>query len=84
LLIKYLYYNLIYDMLVIDKYKIKEIMAKRKIDNFTELAKMLGMSKNQLSNILSNRFNPVKSNVEELANFLKVSPLDIIKEQKDK
>ena len=71
-------------MLVIDKYKIKEIMAKRKIDNFTELAKMLGMSKNQLSNILSNRFNPVKSNVEELANFLKVSPLDIIKEQKDK
>ena len=71
-------------MLVIDKYKIKEIMAKRKIDNFTELAKMLGMSKNQLSNILSNRFKPVKSNVEELAKFLKVSPLDIIKEQKDK
>ena len=71
-------------MLVIDKYKIKEIMAKRKIDNFTELAKMLGMSKNQLSSILSNRFKPVKSNVEELAKFLKVSPLDIIKEQKDK
>ncbi len=71
-------------MLVIDKYKIKEIMAKRKIDNFTELAKMLGMSKNQLSSILSNRFKPIKSNVEELAKFLKVSPLDIIKEQKDK
>jgi DNA (cytosine-5)-methyltransferase 1 len=71
-------------MLVIDKYKIKEIMAKRKIDNFTELAKILGMSKNQLSSILSNRFKPVKSNVEELAKFLKVSPLDIIKEQKDK
>ena len=71
-------------MLIIDKYKIKEIMAKRKIDNFTELAKMLGMSKNQLSNILSNRFKPVKSNVGELATFLKVSPLDIIKEQNEK
>lgn len=79
-----MYYNLRYDMLVIDKYKIKEIMAKRKIDNFTELAKMLGMSKNQLSNILSDKFKPIKSNIEELAKFLKVSPLDIIKEQKNK
>ncbi|NCO32102.1 helix-turn-helix transcriptional regulator [bacterium] len=71
-------------MLIIDKYKVKEIMAKTKINNFTELAKMLGISKNQLSNILSNKFKPIKSNVEELANFLKVSPLKIIKEQKNK
>jgi len=69
-------------MLTIDKYKIKEIMAKRKIDNFAQLAKMLRISKNQLSNILSNKFQPVKSNVEEIAKFLKVSPLEIIKEQK--
>ena len=71
-------------MLIIDKYKIKEIMAKRKINNFTELAKMLGISKNQLSSILSNRFKPIKSNVEEIAKFLKVSPLDIIKEKNKK
>ncbi len=71
-------------MLVIDKYKIKEIMAKKKIDNFTELSKMLGMSKNQLSNILSNRFTPIKSNVQELANFLNVNPLDIIKKEGEK
>lgn len=69
-------------MLYIDKYKIKEIMAKRKIDNFTELAKMLGMSKNQLSNILSNKFKPIKANVEEIANFFNVSPLEIMTEQK--
>jgi len=68
-------------MMIVDKYKIKEIMTKRKINNFSELARMLGMSKNQLSNILSDRFTPIKSNVEELANFLDVSPLDIIKEQ---
>jgi DNA (cytosine-5)-methyltransferase 1 len=78
-----LYKYLIGAMLIIDKYKIKEIMARRKIDNFTQLAKMLKISKNQLSNILSNKFKPVKSNIEELAKFLKVSPLDIIKEQKN-
>jgi DNA-binding Xre family transcriptional regulator len=71
-------------MLIIDKFKIKELMAKKKIDNFTELAKMLGISKNQLSNILSSKYQPIKSNIEELAKFLKVSPLDIIKEQKKK
>lgn len=71
-------------MMIIDKYKIKEIMAKRKIDNFSELAKMLGISKNQLSNILSNRFKPIKSNVEELARFLGVSPLEIMKDEKEK
>ena len=69
-------------MLIVDKYKIKEIMAKRKIDNFTQLAKMLGISKNQLSNILSNKFRPIKSNIEELAKFLRVSPMEIIKEDK--
>jgi len=78
-----LYKILIGGMLIVDKYKIKEIMARRKIDNFTQLARMLNISKNQLSNILSNKFKPVKSNIEELAKFLKVSPLDIIKEQKN-
>ena len=71
-------------MLIVDKNKIKEVMTKRKINTFTELSKMLGMSKNQLSNILSNKFRPVKSNIEESASFLKVSPLHIIKDQKTK
>jgi DNA-binding Xre family transcriptional regulator len=69
-------------MIVLDKFKIKELMAKKKIDNFTELAKMLGISKNQLSNILSSRFKPIKSNVMEIAEFLGVNPLDIIKNKK--
>ena len=68
-------------MIVVDKFKIKEIMAKKQIKNFTELAKILGISKNQLSNILSNKFSPIKSNVEELANFLNVSPIELIKEK---
>ncbi len=53
-------------------------MAQKKINNQIELAEMLGISKNQLSNILSEKFNPIKSNVVELADFLGVSPLEII------
>ena len=64
----------------IDKFKIRELMAKKQIKNQTELAKMLGISKNQLSNILSDNFIPIKSNVIELAKFLEVSPLEILKE----
>ena len=56
----------------INRFKIKELMAKKKIDNFSELARMLGISKNQLSNILSEKYNPIKSNVVELAEFFDV------------
>ncbi len=81
LLIKYLYYIFFYDMIMIDRFKVKELMSKKKIDNFTKLAKMLGISKNQLSNILSNKYRPIKSNVVEIAKFLGVNPLDIIKKE---
>ncbi len=67
----------------INRYKVKELMAKKKISTQKELADMLGISKNQLSNILSDKFNPIKSNVVELAKFLNVSPLEIIEEKKD-
>jgi len=64
----------------IDKFKVRELMAKKKIKNQTELAKMLGISKNQLSNILSDKYYPIKSNIVELSKFLGVSPLEILKE----
>lgn len=57
-------------------------MAKKKINNQTELADALGISKNQVSNILSEKFNPIKSNVIDLAKFLEVSPLEIIENKK--
>lgn len=66
----------------INKFKIKELMARKKINTQTELAKMLGISKNQMSNILSEKFNPIKSNVVELAELLDVSPIEIINETK--
>ncbi len=62
-----------------------ELMAKKGILTFTELAEALGISRTQLSNILSEKFEPIKSNVVELAEFLEISPLEIIKEKtKDK
>lgn len=66
----------------INKFRVKELMAKKKINSQTELAEILGISKNQVSNILSEKFNPIKSNVIELAEFLEVSPLEIIENKK--
>ena len=66
----------------INRFKIKELMAKKKIDNFSELARMLGISKNQLSNILSEKYNPIKSNVVELAEFFDVDVVDLLEGDK--
>ena len=66
----------------INRFKIKELMAKKKIDNFSELARMLGISKNQLSNILSEKYNPIKSNVIELAKFFNVDIVDLLEGDK--
>lgn len=67
----------------INRFKIKELMAKKKIDNFSELARMLDISKNQLSNILSEKYNPIKSNVIELAKFFNVDPIDLFQKNKN-
>jgi transcriptional regulator with XRE-family HTH domain len=64
----------------INKAKVVELMAKKDILTFKELAKALGISTTQLSNILAEKYEPVKSNIVELAEFLGVSPLEIIKE----
>ncbi|QOP42404.1 helix-turn-helix transcriptional regulator [Sulfurimonas marina] len=58
-------------------------MAKKQIKTQSELAELLGMSKNQLSNILSDDFDPIKSNVRKLSDFFEVSPLSIIKDTKE-
>lgn len=62
----------------VNKAKVIELMAKKEILTFKELAKALDISTTQLSNILSDKFEPVKSNIMELANFLEVSPLELI------
>ena len=68
-------------MVEIDKFKVRELMAKKKIATLQDLANCLGISKTQVSNILSDKFVPIKSNVVELAEFFGVSPLELIKEK---
>ncbi len=58
-----------------------EQMAKKGILTYTELAEALGISRTQLSNILSEKFEPIKSNVVELSEFLEISPIEIIIEK---
>jgi transcriptional regulator with XRE-family HTH domain len=65
----------------INKFKIRELKAKKQIATLQELANRLGISKTQLSNFLSDKFIPVKSNVSQLAEFFDISPLEIIKEK---
>ena len=67
-------------MPIIDKSKIKEIMSKKHIKTQTELAKKMGVTKSQLSFLLSNSFEPVKQSVIRLAETLDMSPMDIIED----
>lgn len=58
---------------------IKKLMLNKNINTLWELAKMLNISKSQLSNLLSDKFNPIKSNIQEIADFFEVDPIDLLK-----
>lgn len=62
----------------INRVRVKEAMEKRGIATQTELANRLGITKNQLSLILSEKYNPIKSRVEDLCKVLDVSPSYIL------
>lgn len=66
--------------LKISKDKVHIRMKEKNIKSQTELAKLMGITKNQLSVILSNRFDPIKSNVNKLCNILETD-LDKILEK---
>lgn len=58
----------------LSKVKIKEAMEQKNIKTFTELASKIGVTKNQLSVMLSDSYNPLKTRVAELCHVLGVSP----------
>lgn len=58
----------------LSKVKVKQEMENRGIRTFTELAEKLGITKNQLSVMMSESYNPLKARVEELCQFLEVMP----------
>lgn len=56
----------------IDKNKLKKVMQEKNIKSQTELALNMGITKNQLSVILSDKFTPIKSNVERMCEILDI------------
>ena len=62
---------------MIDKEKVHIIMKRNHIRTQAELAAKMGMTKNQLSVLLSCRSNPIKSNYQRLCDTLGVEPMDI-------
>ncbi|MCM8709928.1 DNA (cytosine-5-)-methyltransferase [Clostridium sp. SYSU_GA19001] len=63
--------------LKISKEKVRYIMKQKDISTQTELAKRLGITKNQLSVLLSDKFDPIKSNVRLLCDTLGVNFMEI-------
>ena len=55
---------------VLDKKEIHTLMKKKGIKTQKELAQSMGITKNQLSVMLSSSFSPIKSNVSNLADVL--------------
>ena len=62
----------------LSKVKVREAMQSRGIKTFTELADAIGITKNQLSVMLSDSYNPFKTRVEDLCSVLSVKPDEIM------
>ena len=63
---------------IIDKEKVHKIMRSNGISTQQELANMIGITKNQLSVVLSSKTVPFKSSYLKLCSVLDVSPFEII------
>ena len=65
-------------MTVANKERVKRAMKRVGINTLTELANEVGITKNQLSVILSDKYNPIKSTFFELSEVLRVTPDKLI------
>ncbi len=64
--------------LVVDKEKIHNIMKEKNIRTQSELATKIGITKNQLSVMLSKDSNPIKSNFQKMCDLLEIEATDIV------
>lgn len=62
----------------ISKIRVKEAMDRKGIRTQTELARTIGITKNQLSVLLADSYSPIKSSVEKLCASLDVAPEEIM------
>jgi DNA (cytosine-5)-methyltransferase 1 len=70
-------------MWVISKRKVRQIMKRNGINTQVQLARKMNITKNELSFILSSRYDPLKSNARLLCKTLQVSIEEIIEEAVD-
>jgi DNA (cytosine-5)-methyltransferase 1 len=62
----------------LNRVRVKEAMGVMGIATYTELAKLLGITKNQMSVMLSDTYSPIKARVEDMCALLQVSPAELI------
>lgn len=62
----------------INRVRVIEAMQKQGIMTQTELAQKMGITKNQLSVMMSGSYSPVKARVLQLCGLLDISPLEIM------
>lgn len=63
--------------MVISKTKVRETMDKKGIKTYSELADRMGITRQQMSVMLSSTYDPVKIKVKEMCTILGVDILDI-------
>lgn len=68
---------------IVDKKKVHEVMEAQNISTQRELADLLGITKNQLSVMLSAKASPLKSSFNKLCSVLQVSPVEILTENRN-
>ena len=62
----------------LSRVKIREVMNRGGIKTFTELADKVGITKYQMSVMLSDAYNPIKTRVVDICNCLNVAPDEIM------
>ncbi len=67
----------------VDREKVHEAMREKEIATQAELAKLMGITKNQVSVLLSPRQNPIKSCYQKLFDVLEVDPRRILTPRKE-
>lgn len=68
---------------VIDREKVRMVMETRDIKTQAELAERMGVTKNQVSVLLSSRSTPIKSCYQKLFDILDVDPSTVIKPREE-
>lgn len=67
----------------LDKQKIILQMQRKNIKTQKDLAELIGISNSQLSNMFSNEYNPVRTNVSKLSQILDVSIVELLTQKND-